>query len=131
MNKLSTFLPILLASLLIVACGEADTPEPSEPAPAEQPAFEADIDVIEIEVNAQGYAPEQIELQEGVPTQLVFTRTADSVCAEYVQSPELGVGETELPLDEPVAIELTPSESGAFTFMCGMDMLEGTIVVSS
>jgi plastocyanin domain-containing protein len=38
---------------------------------------------------------------------------------------------TDLPLNEPVAIEFTPDESGEFEFVCGMDMQRGSIMIRS
>ena len=35
----------------------------------------------------------------------------------------------ELPLNQPVDIEFTPSKTGNVDFVCGMNMLRGTIVV--
>jgi plastocyanin domain-containing protein len=34
-----------------------------------------------------------------------------------------------LPLDQPVAIELTPNVPGEVGFVCGMNMLRGKVVV--
>lgn len=89
------------------------------------------VQVIHITASDMGYEPEQIQLQEGVPARLVFKRTTKSHCMEQVQIPAFGIEKVDLPLNEPVTIEFTPNDSGAFTFACGMDMLEGTIVVKS
>ena len=32
---------------------------------------------------------------------------------------------------EPIVLDFTPDASGTFTFVCGMDMQRGTIVVES
>jgi plastocyanin domain-containing protein len=34
-----------------------------------------------------------------------------------------------LPLNEPVVIEFTPAKAGDIAFVCGVDMLRGTVVV--
>ena len=34
-----------------------------------------------------------------------------------------------LPLNQPVAVEFMPQKSGDIDFVCGMNMLKGTIVV--
>jgi plastocyanin domain-containing protein len=35
----------------------------------------------------------------------------------------------DLPFREPVVVEFTPAKRGVFKFTCGMEMLEGKIVV--
>ncbi|MEM8558043.1 MAG: cupredoxin domain-containing protein, partial [Bacteroidota bacterium] len=82
-------------------------------------------------VGPRGYDPISIELQAGVPARLVFTRTIESACAEEIQAPDFAVPVTDLPLGEPVAIEFTPDEAGTFSYVCGMDMMRGTVVVQA
>ena len=89
------------------------------------------VQVVQITVGPSGFEPKQIVLEAGVPARLVFTRTTDGTCAKQVQIPAFDVQKTDLPLNEPVSIELTPAEAGTFTFACGMDMLKGAIVVKS
>ena len=89
------------------------------------------VQIVSITASEMGYEPEQIELREGIPARLIFKRTTESHCMEQVQIPAFGIEKVYLPLNEPVTIEFTPKESGAFTFACGMDMLEGTIIVKS
>lgn len=87
--------------------------------------------VVRIAVGPNGFEPARVELKPGVPVRLVFTRTTEATCAKKVQVPEFGIGATDLPLNEPVAVELTPKGNGAFTFACGMNMLKGSLVVTS
>lgn len=93
--------------------------------------MEGGVQVVDITVGDMGYEPGRIELKAGVPAKLVFTRTADTDCAKQVQIPSFDIPKTDLPLNEPKAIEFTPGEGGDFTFVCGMDMMKGTIVVKS
>lgn len=130
----------LAFALTLAACGDAEniagetTEGDAEVAVAENaPAIQVidGVQVAEIEVGRMGYDPDTIELEAGVPARLVFTRTIESACAEQVQAPDLGVPLTDLPLNEPVAVEFTPSEAGTFTYICGMDMMRGTVVVQA
>jgi plastocyanin domain-containing protein len=89
------------------------------------------VQVVEIEAGRMGYAPKQVALEAGVPARLVFTRTVDSECSSKVKIPAFGVPVTGLPMHEPVAIEFTPGEAGAFEFVCGMDMQRGSIMIRS
>lgn len=92
---------------------------------------EREVHVVEIDITGAAFEPAQIRLQQGVPARLVFTRHTDETCASDVIIPELGVARTALPLHESVAIEVTPDEDGTFTFACGMDMIKGTLIVTS
>ena len=140
-------LPVLLALLVLSACGNDHTEEmdqregesnmgamqgapPADEIPA-QARIEDGVQVVEITAGPDGYRPGEIVLQADMPARLIFTRTTDSECLQQVQIPEFGIGKTDLPMNEPVAIEFTPGESGEFTFVCGMDMQRGALVVKS
>ena len=116
-----------VAALALSACGSNDAPEPT---PVEA-RMEDGVQTVEIAVGAEGYEPASIALRAGVPARLVFTRTSDDSCGTEVLSPALGIEETRLPLGQAVPVEFTPGEAGRFTFACGMDMMEGAIVVRS
>lgn len=93
--------------------------------------MEGGVQVVEIEAGRMGYAPKQIALEAGVPARLVFTRTVESDCSARVKIPAFGVPVTDLPMNEPVTVEFTPDASGEFTFVCGMDMQRGSLMVRS
>ena len=140
---MTRFLSIAAGALLLSACAtepevETQTADPApvavEAAPAPSAATPDQVDGVQtigITVGQMGYEPGVIELAAGVPARLVFTRTVESACAEEVQVPAFGVEPTDLPLNEPVAIEFTPTEAGEFAFVCGMDMMRGQLVVRS
>ncbi len=89
------------------------------------------VQVVNIEVGKTGFKTDSLALRAGVPARLVFTRTEEGGCAFQVKIPEFGIEPTDLPLNEAVAIEFTPTESGNYTFLCGMNMLKGAILVRS
>ena len=109
---------------------ESDTSDlpPAEPL---EPRMEGGIQVVEIEAGDLGFAPVSLSLQADVPARLVFTRTTEQTCATEVKIPAFGIGPVDLPLDEPVVVDFTPTEGGEFAFVCGMDMLEGRLMVQS
>ena len=98
---------------------------------ATQPRVEDGVQVVEVEATTRGFRPQRIQLEPGVPARLVFRRTTESSCMEQVQVPAFGIEKTDLPMNEPVAVEFTPEETGTFNFICGMDMQRGTLVVQS
>jgi plastocyanin domain-containing protein len=90
---------------------------------------EGGVQTVAVEVGMMGYAPSAVALQPGVPAELVVTRTADNACAAQLQIPAYDVPPTDLPLGEPVTLAFTPDEEGTFEFVCGMNMMRGSIVV--
>jgi hypothetical protein len=142
------YLLALLITLPLAACGDADdgtmqgTPPTGddtamhdhEMADADAPAEPEMVDgvqVIEIEAGRMGYVPRTVAFEAGVPARIVFTRTVESECSEQVTIPAFDVPTTDLPLDQPVAVEFTPTESGEFEFVCGMDMQRGSLMIQS
>jgi plastocyanin domain-containing protein len=107
----------------------AGMPEAAEVQQAQQAQQAVAVNRIAVEVTARGFLPDTISLVAGQPTELVFTRTTPSGCAAEVHSPDLGIPITRLPQGEPVTIRVAHAETGSFTFLCGMDMFRGTIVV--
>ena len=96
-----------------------------------QPEIIDGVQVAHIEIGKMGYSARNIALTEGMPARLVFTRTVEGGCAFQIQIPDLGVDATDLPVNEPIAIDFTPEESGKYTFACGMDMMKGTLLVKA
>lgn len=75
-----------------------------------------------------GYQPASITLRKGVPARLTFVREVEATCGTEIVIPDYGV-RRELPLNEPVVVEITPTKSGEFEFTCGMSMLRGRVLV--
>lgn len=87
------------------------------------------VNRVAVTAGQSGFSPNQITLPMGRTTTLVFTRTTERTCATEVVLPELDIGPVTLPLNEPVEITVTPTDTGQFTFACGMDMHRGSLVV--
>jgi plastocyanin len=103
----------------------------AEASSVERASVRDGVQSIAIEACHHGFTPSRIELQAGTPVRLVFTRTADSACMSQVQVPDFGIDKTDLPLNQAVTVEFTPTEAGAFTFACGMDMHKGSLLVKA
>jgi plastocyanin domain-containing protein len=87
-------------------------------------AMGASVDVI-VE---GGYSPEAIIIPYGKPIKLNFLRKDPSSCLEEVVLGDFKIRKA-LPLNEKVAIELTPDRKGEFVYSCGMNMYHGKIIV--
>ena len=83
---------------------------------------------ITIAVTEQGYEPATITVKKDVPTKITFIRKTDKTCGTEVSIPDYKISKP-LPLNEPVMVELTPTKSGEFKITCGMNMLDGKLVV--
>lgn len=84
---------------------------------------------IAISVNARGYEPAEVSAEGGAPVRLVFTRTTDEGCGQQLVFPDLDI-RRDLPLNEPVAVDITMPETGRVAFTCGMAMYEGAVVAN-
>ncbi|MFO0692407.1 MAG: cupredoxin domain-containing protein [Polyangiales bacterium] len=116
----SLLLALALVSLPLSACSSGGSSPPAAAAPDGTPR-------VAIRVDSQGYHPAEVEVRAGAPVVLVFTRTSDEGCGHQLAIPALGI-RRDLPLDQPVEVMIRP-ERGTLRFTCGMDMLQGTIVV--
>ena len=76
-----------------------------------------------------GYHPADVRLRKGIPARLTFHRDETTSCSEEVVIPEFGI-KRMLPAFEKTVIEFTPTKSGTFEFMCGMNMLHGSLIVA-
>jgi plastocyanin domain-containing protein len=79
-------------------------------------------------VTENGYEPGKLTVRAGQLARITFVRTTDKTCGTEVVFPSLNI-RRPLPLNQPVVIEFTPQESGEIGFVCGMNMLRGTVVV--
>lgn len=78
-------------------------------------------------ITEQGFQPDRVAVPAGQPVRVTFVRSTDNTCAKEVAVPSQQI-KRALPLNEPVVVEL-PGKAGEVTFVCGMNMLRGTVVV--
>ena len=78
-------------------------------------------------MEAAGYKPSEIKAKAGSPVRVEFTRTTDEGCGQQLVFPTLDI-KKDLPLNEPVAVDVTMPASGKLAFTCGMDMYKGALV---
>jgi plastocyanin domain-containing protein len=83
---------------------------------------------IEMKVTAKGFEPSRIEVKKGEPLHLVVTRKIDATCAKELVIKDRDLRK-KLPLDQPVSFDFTPDKTGEMTYVCGMGMISGLLVV--
>lgn len=85
--------------------------------------------VQEIKVTVKGgYSPDVIVVKEGAPVRLNFYRDETASCSERIVFGDFGIAK-ELPAFKTTPVEFTPENAGEFTFMCGMSMMRGKLIV--
>jgi Cu(I)/Ag(I) efflux system membrane fusion protein len=75
-----------------------------------------------------GYSPSEIYARKGQKLVIHFERHDDIKCTDEVVFPDFNIKKYLTP-HKTTTIEITPKKAGEFRFHCGMDMLEGKIVV--
>lgn len=75
-----------------------------------------------------GYKPGTVTIPQGKPSTITFTRKDPNSCLEEIVIPDFKIKKF-LPLNEPVAIILSPTKPGTYGIRCGMNMYHGKIVV--
>ena len=81
-----------------------------------------------ITISERGYQPVALRLRKGMPARVTFLRTTDVTCVKEIVLPDFGIRRT-LPLNQPVVVSFTPNKKGTFTFVCGMNMMSGQMIV--
>jgi plastocyanin domain-containing protein len=114
---------LLVSALALVACDKKADEAASDPAPAGAAAASE----VRIVVGAHGYEPAEAQAPANKPVRLVFTRTSDEGCGQQLVFPSLDIRK-DLPLNQPVSVDVTMPASGSIAFTCGMDMYRGSIV---
>jgi RND family efflux transporter MFP subunit len=104
---------------------------PSSPAqPVSKPSAAGNVRDAKVLVTETGFEPAKLTVRAGEVARITFVRTTDKTCGTEVVFPSLNIRRA-LPLNEPVVVEFTPKSSGEIGFVCGMNMLRGTVVVQS
>ena len=83
---------------------------------------------IEVAVTDMGFQPNAITIKKGQAAVLVMTRKTDQTCATEAIFAETG-RKYDLPLNQPVRIDLTGVSPGVVHWSCGMDMEHGTVTI--
>lgn len=75
-----------------------------------------------------GYDPSRIVVQSGQLVRLNFLRRDPSSCLEEVRLPDFHIAQN-LALNQVTTVEFTPTKSGNYEFICGMNMFRGVVEV--
>lgn len=82
-----------------------------------------------LKVTEKGFEPSPVTVLKGEPVKLVLTRTTEHTCATEVVLDEYNI-HAALPLNQPVELAFTPTQSGKLVYGCAMGkMISGVIMV--
>ena len=82
---------------------------------------------VQLAVTDRGFEPSQTAVPRGQALTLVVTRKTDQTCATEIVIPRLNQRHA-LPLNQAVRIEIPAGVEDTLNYVCGMNMLGGTIV---
>jgi len=83
---------------------------------------------VTIKITARGYEPGNFQLRKGIPARVTFLRTTDATCATEIALPDFNIRRA-LPLNQAVTVNFTPTKHGRYSFVCGMNMMRGQLIV--
>jgi plastocyanin domain-containing protein len=125
------FASMVLGSLTF-GCGKADatsTAAVQSDKPA-APAEAATGRVVEIKVTDKGFEPSVVEAKKGETVSLKFVRSTTSECLKAISIPSLKINR-DLPMNQPVIVNVPADKEGKIVFQCWMAMVKGEIDVKS
>ncbi|WML52793.1 cupredoxin domain-containing protein [Neobacillus sp. PS3-12] len=83
---------------------------------------------VKMEVTQTGYSPNVIRVKKGVPVELDVHNPLENSCLSILNMPDFNMNNVNLKVGT-TTLTFTPSNSGEYTFSCGMDMFKGKIIV--
>ncbi|HEY5950259.1 MAG TPA: cupredoxin domain-containing protein [Kofleriaceae bacterium] len=122
---------LLIPLSVLSACNKAKKDENAAKPAATETKKSTDASRFDITVTEKGFEPNETNVPAGKPVTLVFERKTDQTCVKQVilTMDDGKKIEKELPLNTPVEIAATFGKPGKLGYVCGMDMMKGTIVV--
>jgi plastocyanin domain-containing protein len=90
---------------------------------------QAEPQTAQVLITKNGFEPNNLKLKVNIPAKVTFLRQTNDTCATSVVISEYKI-KKDLPLNQPVIVEFKPTKTGKFSFVCGMQMMKGQIVVS-
>ncbi|MGV3619948.1 MAG: cupredoxin domain-containing protein [Archangium sp.] len=128
---------VFAALLTLTACKKeevraepAKPPEPVAVVPKiEKPTTPTpDGRVINMEVTADGFVPDNVKLKANEPVTLSITRKTDETCATEILIDGTDIN-VPLPLFKTVTVAWTPPKAGSVKFGCAMDKMIGGVLL--
>ena len=126
-NSRDRFWSVSLIAASLVACDDRSSEKKFMPA-AIASIETANAVRVSIEASKKGFQPTHVQLTQGRPGILEFTRVDDTDCVSGVRMPWLDEP-VDLPKGEKVAIAVDTSKAGMFRYACWMNMVFGRVTI--
>jgi len=114
-------------STVAVVNAQSPVKKQKQSSPAKKQATRR-VQNVKVEITEAGYQPSIFKLKRGVPARLTFVRRTEDECGKEVVIRAYNIRRA-LPLNKLVTINFTPRRTGSFSFVCGMDMMRGKVIV--
>ncbi|NQY92240.1 MAG: cupredoxin domain-containing protein [Deltaproteobacteria bacterium] len=114
--------------ITLTACESTPPANETSSAPPERVSTAAGTQRVAITAKAGAFEPAVVNLVQGVPAVLEFTRVADSACMNAVRMPWMEEA-VALPMNKKVEIPVDTSMTGIFSYSCWMNMVIGDVVI--
>lgn len=118
-------LPAVAATPSVTASATAATPDGTPPVPAVKRSVPAASQRFTIAIGDAGYEPSVVKAKAGVPITLIVAKGAG--CAAGFLMPSRGIAADNS--GHRITIRLGKLKAGVYPFSCGMDMVQGRLVV--
>jgi len=136
MKRSAVWLGAMAAAALLVGCGGEQASNTASSGTEARDTAGGTADgaggaadgVIAIAVTEDGFEPATVTVAVGQPVRLVVTRKTTKTCATELVMKEHNINQP-LPLDTPVEITFTPTQTGELNYACAMDMYKGKVIV--
>ena len=115
----------VFAFIALTTCGQTET-QPVHTATS-APVARGSVQEYTIDVTGT-FSPASITLKSGQPARIHFRRGSEATCADEIVFPDLGIRK-KLAANQTVTVELPPQQKKTLTFVCGMNMMKGAVVV--
>lgn len=98
------------------------------PRRAQAAAVSGGVQRIQVTIRG-GYSPNIVQVRQGIPVEIEFDRQETGDCSSRVVFPDLHLS-AALPAHQRTIVKFNPQQAGSFPFVCSMNMISGTLVVT-
>ena len=118
----------LLLVVILASCTQREQPTQRPPAPVQAAQTSASgLQEHTIEVAGE-FTPASVSLKAGQSARLHFRRGDKPTCADEIVFPELGIRK-KIAVNQTVAVDIPAQQARTLSFVCGMNMMKGSVVV--
>jgi len=120
---------LMFVLVISAACAQREQPAAQQQRASPASAQTSATGVQEHTINVGGeFTPASLMLKAGQPARLIFRRGDEATCADEIVLPEMNMRK-KIAANETVTFDLPPQKARTLNFVCGMNMMKGTVIV--